>query len=1434
MSALSALILCRGKTFALLGLFLTGLWVTSSSQAQTANDYIVQVPEWQALEDDAVRTLTALGHSDPYLTSRNEIRAYVFAQLFELMKSGTSNSAKDALIEKIREFRAMAFHNALSSHDWYANNGCWSDTDALGCLIGDFFGEAPNYAEFTHSGIMEAFGDMADDEKALQIKLEVVRALDWYAAHADLPDEQIYVYGTLPPNDGYDAFRQFSSGLGGLAASQLFGDLVAMAIEAAVLKALPGLAVNSGAATYAATGVTIVAGVIVAAYTTYHIADRVVLYNTIKDRAENPDAEPLEIDKLTTTPAGITELFEVVVAQTVGPMSITNHTCRLQSGANQRSDCQAYTLVDDPDYVDERYTSAEHPHGLPLPSASTQTNFWRGQEGADLLAMQISSDLTNSTALSSSYTDTGFVPWVTIKRTEYELPEAPETIINESGAWSFRTRSAIVEAKAYTAENNALVSYQIGTYPSQTDTSWKYTHALNYTNWRDEWWTAWLVGGKFLHKKQATKMPGRVVVTDYNGGNRCFQNPPASGPFTGAWASQGPKCLLGHNTDFSQLKPGDKIFVGGLTRIVSGVVNCTKEFDLLGLWQPCDHSQITDNKAVVVTQAFPEEMYGYTFLGDIVFNRRWDFDYARWYTPAEGAYDDCSEPLLATTQESLLNGPPGDRDCYISPLIQYSQYNGFGDTPEKWSALIASPFVVLDDRSYLAERGGPSHFLPYKTYEDGALDINLPKQGLFANDRVPTVDHPSGIFPWSDSAATEVTLLTPEWELHGEVVINADGTFTYTPQAELNDWESRDWLQQFQYELCDIARADRCATATVTVRIDNNPARAIEPQFEVIAPSDSGGDYTLQFKGYTYQDDENDPEDTGKTEICWLGTKPLIVLTKVCWFGDEQPVALDVPISDYLNADSDWYLVITPHATRGIPLHGKEPGNFAGPTLLTRLPRPQGASVGFETVRNLSLQCRPGGEAYPSVSTDNAWVKCTFEMSPFVEASIYFESRLARQPWSGDFFNALLPNWYHESHEKTFSQQFCVLEHDLETGSGRCSVYWLSEPVPWEFFPPLHTGTAVRTSVNGTVIDANGAVVFGTLGGQQASSFIYRKWDTVTRDRKSDAGIFQSPDLIVDVKHNESTLVTLPASADSSFSDFVIINPPLLGSADNQHDGTILYSPDISACCTTDSFTYQVCDASDSSFCSLPGTVTLNIIDGQAPTIEASYQPEANAAGWHNVAVAVTFICADELSGIAFCSGEQTVYDQGEYLSITGLARDLAGNSAQTSIILSIDRVAPAVSYSIAQESPSTYRIDFICETDLSGLIDGCPENLPIGAAALNAGVSISVSDFADNVTTLTIQRDVEVDVDGDGVPDEQDNCPATPVGSVVNPKTGCSVEDLCTCEGPPNGGWKNHGKYVSCVGREAEALVAGGFMTIAAKDTLVSQAGRSSCGKKH
>jgi hypothetical protein len=85
-----------------------------------------------------------------------------------------------------------------------------------------------------------------------------------------------------------------------------------------------------------------------------------------------------------------------------------------------------------------------------------------------------------------------------------------------------------------------------------------------------------------------------------------------------------------------------------------------------------------------------------------------------------------------------------------------------------------------------------------------------------------------------------------------------------------------------------------------------------------------------------------------------------------------------------------------------------------------------------------------------------------------------------------------------------------------------------------------------------------------------------------------------------------------------------------------------------------------------------------------------------------------------------------------------------------------------------------------------------------------------------------------DADVDGDGVEDGDDQCLLTAPGSVTN-ADGCSIAQLCPCDG----GWKDHGAYVSCVSKAANAFAKAGLIGRSEKGAITSAAAKSQCGKK-
>lgn len=153
--------------------------------------------------------------------------------------------------------------------------------------------------------------------------------------------------------------------------------------------------------------------------------------------------------------------------------------------------------------------------------------------------------------------------------------------------------------------------------------------------------------------------------------------------------------------------------------------------------------------------------------------------------------------------------------------------------------------------------------------------------------------------------------------------------------------------------------------------------------------------------------------------------------------------------------------------------------------------------------------------------------------------------------------------------------------------------------------------------------------------------------------------------------------------------------------------------------------------------------------DATAPSISGSRAPAANAFGWNNGDVAVTFTCSDGGSGISSCVGGTTLSGEGAGQSATGTSTDLAGNMASATVGgINIDKTAPVVTITSPQNG-GTYTLNqavtasYSCSDGLSGLTD-CVGTVASGAAVDTASVgtkSLSASgvDQAGNASTSTV-----------------------------------------------------------------------------------------------
>jgi hypothetical protein len=78
----------------------------------------------------------------------------------------------------------------------------------------------------------------------------------------------------------------------------------------------------------------------------------------------------------------------------------------------------------------------------------------------------------------------------------------------------------------------------------------------------------------------------------------------------------------------------------------------------------------------------------------------------------------------------------------------------------------------------------------------------------------------------------------------------------------------------------------------------------------------------------------------------------------------------------------------------------------------------------------------------------------------------------------------------------------------------------------------------------------------------------------------------------------------------------------------------------------------------------------------------------ANAAGWNNSDVTVSFACVDGFSGVASCPGDQLLTGEGAAIQTAAtVATDVAGNSSAAPVVtVKIDRTAPTLAPSVTPD----------------------------------------------------------------------------------------------------------------------------------------------------
>lgn len=130
-----------------------------------------------------------------------------------------------------------------------------------------------------------------------------------------------------------------------------------------------------------------------------------------------------------------------------------------------------------------------------------------------------------------------------------------------------------------------------------------------------------------------------------------------------------------------------------------------------------------------------------------------------------------------------------------------------------------------------------------------------------------------------------------------------------------------------------------------------------------------------------------------------------------------------------------------------------------------------------------------------------------------------------------------------------------------------------------------------------------------------------------------------------------------------------------------------------------------------------------------------------------------------------------------------------------------------------------------VCDSDVDGdgilnISDNCPDDPNPGQEDFDGDGTGDVCDS---------------DTDGDGIANDSDVCSETAIGALVDPEAGCSIAQLCPCEGPldSNEYWRNKGKYIYCIAKTSKNFVKLGLLSKREKKAIVFEAKQSSCGEK-
>jgi hypothetical protein len=200
-------------------------------------------------------------------------------------------------------------------------------------------------------------------------------------------------------------------------------------------------------------------------------------------------------------------------------------------------------------------------------------------------------------------------------------------------------------------------------------------------------------------------------------------------------------------------------------------------------------------------------------------------------------------------------------------------------------------------------------------------------------------------------------------------------------------------------------------------------------------------------------------------------------------------------------------------------------------------------------------------------------------------------------------------------------------------------------------------------------------------------------------------------------------------------------------------ESIIAFAPLLGSPLDTMSFKLEVTDVGglmDDAECNI------KVNDITPPEAEPTHSPPANALGWNNSDVTVTWDWFDAGVGIdeAICPETTTSSGEGDPMNLEATCSDLSGNEHTESYPVKVDKTKPNIS-AATTTSPNAhdwYRtnvtVHFTCTDGLSGIVAGdCPGNQVLSTeGAAVSSTAQAVSDQAGNVSDPSNVLTVSID----------------------------------------------------------------------------------------